>query len=267
VRTTVSDVSVLWAAPDHPALVAAAVDVAAADGHTYLARLISSPPGEGRPPLVSDLFRGSLEADYPATAGYVLHLSHFHHPWTHRGYAGWCLSAARALERVFQDGLTLWRRDRRNEAAYELGRATHLLVDVWIPHHAAGVAGCGHGEFEGWLADGGRWRDFAPGSGGRYQWQAVFHPPRAGPPHVLDWRSPADWVDLAAHESFPWYELYLNLCRHPEARDAFPRAAAHLVPGAIRYLAGFLHYFFTLALDDPFPGDRPGWITARGREP
>jgi len=60
-------------------------------------------------------------------------------------------------------------------------------------------------------------------------------------------------VDLAAHESWPWYAGHLNGCAgglcgsHPDVAPFFPDAAAALVPGVVRYLAGFLHYFFTLA--------------------
>jgi len=249
-ETVASQASLLWAAPDHPSLIAAAIDVAAADGLDYLGRLLSTAPGKGLPPLISDLFRGSVDADYPAGGGYVLHLYHFHHPWTHRGYGGWCLSAGEAAERIFIDGLDLWHAGRRNDAAYELGRACHLLVDLWIPHHAAGIVGCGHGEYEEWLAENGRWRDFVPGGGGRYQWQGFYHPEGYRPPHVLDWRRPADWVDLSAHESWPWYRDYLNACLHRDYRESFSTAAAQLVPGVIRYTAGFLHYFFTLTLGD-----------------
>ncbi len=244
---------ILWAAPDHASLVAAAVDVAAADGLTYMGRLLAGAEARGRPALMARLRQGAIDADYPASGGYVLHLYHFHHPWTHDGYAGSCVSAAQAADTLFGDALDLWQTGRRGEAIYELGRACHLFADCWIPYHAACVATCGHGQYEAWLAENGRWRDWVPGNGGRYQWHAVYRRHVAGPAHALDWRSPPHWVDLAAHESWPWYAGRLNGCARgirgprPHVAPFFPAAAAALVPGAVRYAAGFLHYFFTLA--------------------
>lgn len=254
--------SVLWAAPDHAALVAAGVDVAAGDGFTYLGRLLATPEKPGRPTLMARLRQGAIDADSPGSGGYILHLYHFHHPWTHHGYAGSLISAAQVVDVLFADALSLWRDGRREDASYELGRACHPLADCWVPYHAAGVARCGHGPYEAWLTEGGRWRDWVPGNGGRYQWQAVYRresgdSPDPLPPHVLDWRSPPHWVDLAAHESYPWYLHGMNGCagglcaHHPDVTPFFPQAAAALVPGVIRYLAGFLHYFFTLAGEAP----------------
>ncbi len=251
-----SSITILWAAPDHAALVSAAVDVAAADGLTYLGRLLTQPAGLKGGTLLSRLAQGAVDADYPVSGGYVLHLYHFHQPWTHRGYAGSEYSAANVASNLFGDALRLWRAGRRPEAAYELGRAAHVMTDCWIPQHAAGVAGCGHGPYEAWLTDSGRWRDYAPGGGGRYEWQAAYYPAEVGPPHVLDWRNPYDWVDLAAHESYTCYQDGLNGCVNPGYREDFPAAARLLVPGAIRHLAGFLHYFFTLA--GAAPAGSPG---------
>lgn len=241
-------VSILYAAPEHAAFIAAAADVAAADGYTYLGRLLSSSPGGGGQPLLAHVSRGALDADYPVSGGYILHLYHFHDPWTHRGFAGACHSAASVADILFTDALSLWRQGGRPSAAYELGRASHLLVDCFVPYHAAGVAGCGHGPYEAWLADGDRWRDYVPGSGGRYEWQAVHHfPGEARPPHAVDSRCPADWVDHAAHQSWVWYRERLDGCKNSGYAQAFDPAATDLVAGTVRYLAGFLHYFFTLA--------------------
>ena len=240
-----------WAAPDHASLVTAAVDVASADGLEYLGRLLASSPAPGRPPFIAHVARGAVDADYPGSGGYVLHLYHFHHPWTHLGYAGCCSSAAQVTNRLFLDGLALWTGGRREEAAYELGRACHPLIDVWVPYHAAGVAGCGHGPYEAWLTEDGRWRDYVPGRGGRYSWQAVYRPGDGGPPHILDSRSPPHWVDLAAHESWAWYRDGLNGCANRRYQEGFAAAAEVLVPGTVRYLAGFLHAFFTLAGEAP----------------
>ncbi len=258
-------VELRWAAPDHASLVAAAVDVAAADGLVYLGRLLATAPeGAERGTLMARLRQGAMDADYPASGGYVPHLYHFHQPWTHRGYAGSCPSAAQVTDTLFGDALGLWRGGQRVEAAYELGRASHLVADCWIPYHAACVAQCGHGPYEAWLQEGGRWRDWAPGGGGEYEWQAVYRPADGGAPHVLDWRRVPHWVDLAAHESYPWYVARLNGCAgwwcrsHPDPSRHFPAAAASLVPGVIRCLAGFLHYFFTLAGVAPETAAPPG---------
>ena len=240
----------LWAAPDHAALLSAAVDVAAADGLDYLGRLLAAPAAPGRPSLLAALRRGAVDADYPASGGYILHLYHFHQPWTHRGYADSPVSGARVTAALFNKALHLWRAGRRAKAAYQLGRASHPLADCWVPYRAAGVLLCGHGPYEAWLTEGDRWREWLPGGGGRYSWQLAFRPDDGGPPHVLDWRTPYHWVDLAAHESYPWFTRCLDGCAGVSGvrlASFFPEAAAALVPGAVRYLAGFLHYFFTLA--------------------
>jgi len=246
-----------WAAPDHASLLSAAVDVTTADGLVYVGKLLSTPDAPGHPPLLRHLTQGVVDVDYPASGGYVLHLYHFHHPWTHRGYAGSCVSGAQVTEDLFGDALDLWRANRRAEAAYELGRACHPLADGFVPYHAAGVAGCGHAGYEDWLTRDQRWREWLPAAGGRYQWQAIYQPGDGRAPHALDWRSPAHWVDLATHESWPWFRDRLNGCAgglwgsRPDIRAFFPAAASVLVPATIRYLAGFLHLFFTLAGASP----------------
>ncbi len=239
-----SGVRLMWAAPDHASLVREAVRVAGADGLTYLEALL----GGG---LLERLCQGAIDADYPASGGYVLHLYHFHNPWTHQGFARSCASAAHVATVLYADALGLWHRgSERSAAVYELGRACHLLADCWIPYHAAGTAFCGHGPYESWLTADGRYKRFLPRGGGRYEWRAVYEPRRGGVPHALDSRSPWAWVDLAAHESYPWFEDYLDGCagRTPaELEASFPAAAAVLVPGVVRYLAGYLHLFFSLA--------------------
>lgn len=241
---------ILWAAPDHARLVLAALAVAEADGRSFAAPLLQ----DGA--LLDHLLRGSVDADYPASGGYVLHLYHFHHPWTHRGYLNVCTSAGAVVDTLFGDALDLWGERRRPEALYELGRATHLLADAWIPHHAAGVAGCGHGEYERWLETGDRWRAYLPGEGGWYRWQEAYPPEGGGPPHVVDWRQPADWVDRSSHESWPWFRCCLNACEHDDVAAAFPGAAGELVPGAVRQLAGFLDLFFGWAAAGRGGGER-----------
>jgi len=248
----------LWAARNHPGLVRAALDVASADGHTHLEQLLREPAevrsrqvagaARAQRTLLDLLLAGSVDADWPLSRGYVCHLHHFHHPWSHRGYLGAPGSAARVTGLLFTRALHLWARGDRAESAYHLGRATHLLADCWIPHHAAGVAGCGHRPYENWLSREDRWQAFLPADRGRYFWRAVYRPPDGvGPPHALDWRNPEDWADLGAHESLPWFEHSLNACRGKVSPRDFELAAAELVPGVVRYLAGFLRYFFSLA--------------------
>jgi hypothetical protein len=138
------------------------------------------------------------------------------------------------------------------------------------------VAGCGHAGYEDWLARDQRWREWLPEAGGRYQWQAVYRPGDGRTPHALDWRSPSHWVDLAAHESWPWFRDRLNGCAgglcgsRPEIRPFFPAAASVLVPATIRYLAGFLHLFFTLAGASPeatIVTGLAGQLAPRGQKP
>ncbi|MCL6581425.1 MAG: zinc dependent phospholipase C family protein [Firmicutes bacterium] len=233
-----------WAAQDHGGLLEAAVAVAAADGRDRTRQLLEAPPPGGSGPLLGWLVAGTVDADCPLSRGYVLHLYHFHHPWSHRGYLGVRRSAAEVVGRLWERALELWRRGRQAEAAYQLGRACHLVADAWVPHHAAGVSGCGHGAYEGWLAVSERWRSFAPQAGGYYSWLRVFRPEGGGRPHLANHRRPGDWVELGAHTSFPWFARALDGCRRPGFREAFPEAAAELVPGTVRCLAGFLDRFF-----------------------
>ena len=80
------------------------------------------------------LAKGAMDADLPWKCGYILHMYHFHHPWTHRGYLTY-KSAADVLARLFTTGQNFWTYGRQDRALYQLGRMLHLIQDIFIPHH------------------------------------------------------------------------------------------------------------------------------------
>jgi len=184
------------------------------------------------------LARGARDADLPWSAGYVLHLFHFHHPWTHRGYVTY-RSAGDELARLFVIGQNFWTLGRRDRAIYQLGRMIHLLQDVFIPHHAAGTAFRGHGKLEDWLDD--RWKHYTVQDGGYYTWDKRAKD-STGDIHTLSSKNPYDWIDAGSHLSIEWHREYF----HNGAAEvaAFPQLASRIIPQTLRYSAGFIKRFF-----------------------
>ena len=184
--------------------------------------------------------KGAMDADLPWTRGYILHMYHFHHPWTHRGYLTY-KSAADVLAALFTTGQNFWTAGRLDRALYQLGRMLHLLQDIFIPHHAAVTAFNGHGQLEGWLAN--NWHRFLIEEGGYYSWETTFQN-TASQIHTVSSKNPYDWIDTGSHISITWYQKYYSYNEDNSLNNFFPRLASKIVPYNLRYSAGFINRFF-----------------------
>ncbi|MEW5785406.1 MAG: hypothetical protein AB1767_10095 [Bacillota bacterium] len=187
------------------------------------------------------LAKGAGDADKPLSGGYIVTLWHFHHPWTHRGYlvGG---SAADQVAWLFTHALNLWQNGKRGKALYQLGRALHLVQDIFIPHHAAVTASRGHGELEQWLT--GHWEPYRVADGGYYQWETYFHDSQ-NRYHRVRAERPYDWIDHGSHLSIGWFDAFFAGGVYDEG--TFRQAAALIIPHALRFSAGFLYRFFRAA--------------------
>jgi hypothetical protein len=185
------------------------------------------------------LAEGTKNADLPFSGAYILHLLHFHHPWSHRGYLI-KHSSADETARLFAAAKNIWQNGAKGEAIYQLGRAVHLIQDINIPHHAAVTAISGHGDFEKWLTDNGN--DYLVQSGGYYSWEEEFCD-QDGQTHYVNSANPYDWIDYGSHLSFPSFKQYFSDCNHTE--EMFPQVAALVMPHVLRLSAGFISKFFS----------------------
>ncbi|NLY39679.1 MAG: hypothetical protein GX044_10350 [Firmicutes bacterium] len=184
------------------------------------------------------LAKGAADADKPFSGGFIVPLWHFHHPWSHRGYLVGSSSADQAAW-LFNFALGLWQKKREEQALYHLGRALHLIQDIFIPQHAAVTALKGHGELENWLSE--NWEAYRVERGGFYRWECSFHNLQ-GDHHTVSSERPYDWIDHGSHLSSQWFDRFFGGGHYDEA--SFHRAAALTIPHALRFSAGFLNKFF-----------------------
>lgn len=147
--------------------------------------------------------------------------SHYFNPHTNRGL--WCCTpSTRACTRYFLAAVRAWLDDRPRRAVFYLGLASHLVQDACVPHHAHGLTGRGHSQYEKW-AQRGRER-YAVTSGGLYRPVCV---------------TPAEWVVFNSRIAYD----YLWLVTKPENTVGFHQATTDLLALAQRSTAGFWIYF------------------------
>lgn len=184
------------------------------------------------------LAEGSGDADKPLSGGYILTLWHFHHPWTHRGYLTGRSSADQAA-RLYAIALNLWQNGKRGKALYQLGRALHLVQDIFIPQHAGITAFKGHGPLEKWLTKNAK--PYLVDDGGFYYWEDSFR--KKNRRHRVYSDRIYDWIDCGSHLSIDWFKEYFADGKYDE--ETFKEVAGLIVPSALRFSAGFLHKFFS----------------------
>lgn len=188
------------------------------------------------------LEKGTKDADIPFSGGYIFHMWHFHHPWSHRGYLS-CRSSADYTAGLFARALRLWRAGNRGEALYQLGRSLHLLQDIFVPHHAGITAFRGHGALEDYLLK--NWEAYLVTDKGYYEWETWFYHKAKGKRHHVSSRKPYDWIDHGSHISIDWYNEYFSgWCHDPEV---FTRVTPLIIPRVLRFCAGFIYRFFNEA--------------------
>ena len=182
------------------------------------------------------LAEGVKDADLPYFSGYILHLMHFHHPWSHRGYLSKS-SAADQTAKIYSLAINRWQNGYKGCALYQLGRALHLIQDINIPQHAGISAFKGHGDFERWLTVHGN--QFTVQTGGYYEWEQTFS--LNGTNHYANSKNVYDWIDYGSHTSYPYFMEYFFDGNYTEA--VFPEIAAKVMPNVLRLSAGFLAKF------------------------
>ena len=202
--------------------------------------LLSTNAADGKK-FVSLIAKGSMDADLPWSCAYILHMYHFHHPWTHRGYLIY-KSAADVLAALFTSGQNLWTHGKKERALYQLGRMLHLLQDSFVPHHSGVTAIRGHGALEKWLSS--NWHQYTVEKGGYYFWEKTFENPAAAQIHTVSSKNPYDWIDIGSHISIVWYQKYFQDYENQNSTYLFPRLASKIIPFSLRYSAGFINRFF-----------------------
>lgn len=125
----------------------------------------------------------------------------------------------------FEKALYHWQWKNKKKAFFFLGAATHLVQDLCVPHHAMGMAFCGHKEYEKWVQE--NRFDFIVYSGGVYNSAS----------------SPAGWVEANAKIAKHYFPYVSNI----NSETSYKLATSVLLPAAQRSTAGFLSFFLDSA--------------------
>ncbi|OPY57552.1 MAG: Phospholipase C precursor [Pelotomaculum sp. PtaU1.Bin035] len=125
----------------------------------------------------------------------------------------------------FEKAMFFWRRGNKKKSFFFLGAAAHLVQDLCVPHHARGIAFCGHKEYERWVQE--KCPDFSVYSEGIYD---------SAP-------SPAGWVEANAKISRDYFPYVSNV----SSDTSYRLATAILLPLAQRSTAGFFSFFLDRA--------------------
>lgn len=149
--------------------------------------------------------------------------SHYYDPDTRRGLWRYP-DAAQTCTKYFHKALGLIGK-RPDRAFFFLGAATHIVQDLCVPHHAAGLLWNGHREFESRAADVRHLHDCHDGG--------------------LYWVSdrPGGWVARNAEQAKPW----LSAVTEEAARGDIEEAIAVLLRQAQQSTSGFWRFFLESA--------------------
>ena len=157
----------------------------------------------------SDLFAGLLWADQGwKNFTHYCHLEHKYRP-----------RAVPEAEGYYSKGLYHFANNVHKTFFY-LGATLHIIQDMTVPHHAAGVLRDGHQEFERWIIA--HWDDLPTALHGCYR----------------PYQKPSDWIRHSVALSKPYLPL-VSLSKGA-TETSFFEAARFLVPLSIRVSAGFL---------------------------
>ncbi|MDF9406836.1 zinc dependent phospholipase C family protein [Pelotomaculum isophthalicicum JI] len=125
----------------------------------------------------------------------------------------------------FEKALCHWQRKNKKKAFFFLGAAAHLVQDLCVPHHARGIAFCGHKEYEKWVKE--NRLDFLVYSGGTYH----------------NASSPDGWVEANAIIARYYFPYVSNI----NSETSYKLATSVLLPTAQRSTAGFFSFFLEYA--------------------
>jgi phospholipase C len=119
----------------------------------------------------------------------------------------------------YTKGLNTFDKNVRKTFFY-LGAALHIIQDMNVPHHAAGVLKDGHQEFESWVLS--NWNDLCSSHRGCYR----------------AYQKPSEWIRYSVSLAKPY--LPLVSLSQGATESSFMEAALFLVPLNISVSAGFL---------------------------
>lgn len=188
-----------------------AVQILKKDGKGDYARLINN--------YLEVINRGVLWAD----RGWK-NFSHYLDPIAGIGLGPWP-DARLECESFFIRALSYWRQGNKRKSLFFLGAAVHLVQDLCVPHHARGIAFCGHKEYERWAQE--NYIDFSVYSEGKYN-------------HASN---PREWVAVNARIA----RFYFPYVSNVSSETSYRMATGVLLPLSQRSTAGFFSFFLDCA--------------------
>jgi len=188
-----------------------AVQILKKDGKGDYARLLNN--------YLEVINRGVLWAD----RGWK-NFSHYLDPIAGLGLGPWP-DARLECQSFFIRALSCWRQGNKKKSLFFLGAAVHLVQDLCVPHHARGIAFCGHKEYERWAQD--NCIDFSVYSEGKYN-------------HASN---PGEWVEVNARIS----RFYFPYVSNVSSETSYRMATGVLLPLSQRSTAGFFSFFLDCA--------------------
>lgn len=184
-----------------------AVKIIKKDGNPAYARILNN--------YLEFINRGVIWAD----KGWK-NFSHYYNPEADNGLGPWP-DARFECRFLFEKALLHWRKGNKRKSFFYIGAASHLVQDLCVPHHAKGIAFCGHREYEKWVQD--NYLEFSVGSGGIYN----------------DCFEPCAWIEFNANISRKYFPYVASI----GSITSYNMATEILLPLAQRSTAGFLSSF------------------------
>ncbi|OPX84279.1 MAG: Phospholipase C precursor [Pelotomaculum sp. PtaB.Bin104] len=121
----------------------------------------------------------------------------------------------------YKKALCYWQHGNKRKALFFLGAAVHLVQDLCVPHHAKGIAFCGHQEYERWVRK--NYFEFSVNKAGIYNVAS----------------NPAGWVEINAKIA----RCYFPYVTPVSSETSYRLATGTLLPLAQRSTAGFFSFF------------------------
>lgn len=188
-----------------------AIQILKRDGKSDYARLLNN--------YLEVINRGVLWAD----RGWK-NFAHYLDPVASMGLGPWP-DARLECKSFFEKALLYWRQGNKKKSFFLLGAAVHLVQDLCVPHHARGIAFCGHKEYEKWAQE--NCIEYGVFSEGNYN----------------DASSPGKWVEVNAKIARYYFPYVSNV----SSLSSYRMATGILLPLAQRSTAGFFCFFLDYA--------------------
>lgn len=188
-----------------------AVQILKKDGKSGYARLLNN--------YLEVINRGVLWAD----RGWK-NFAHYLDPVAGLGLGPWP-DARLECNYFFERALAYWKQGNKKKSLFLLGAAAHLVQDLCVPHHARGIAFCGHKEYEKWVQENCLY--FSVYSGGNYE----------------NASNPGEWVEANARISRSYFPYVSSV----SSITSYRMTTGVLLPLAQRTTAGFFSFFLDCA--------------------